>query len=362
MLIHITTAPPPYAVHQAKATEELKQRMAVRPAVGRMIDAASLHSGIETRRVVLADAEPSTVERFYPTQPGTVGPDTKTRMTAYERWAKVLTVEAVTGLLEETRCDPSLVRRLITISCTGFFAPGIDHHLIRHFQFPASIQRTHIGFMGCAAALVGFTSVLEAMHAANGGDDTTLLVAVELCSLHLQTEPTRDNILANIIFADGCAAALFSSDNRFRPRLKLVRTRSHLFPDSADIMGWKIGNLGFEMMLSSELPNIVASAAVPALRTLFAEQGISPEAVNHWALHPGGRAVLDALQQGLHLSEEAMLPSRTVLKQFGNMSSATILYVLKELLATHTIRAGELVCAVAFGPGLTMEVAFLEGV
>ncbi len=363
MLIDIATASPPFKVTQAKATEELKARMGVRPAIGRLIEAASAHSGIESRYVVVPDAEPDTERRFYPVANSEVVPDTKTRMNEYERWTKILAREAVSRLLEETHCDPASIRRLITISCTGFYAPGMDYYLMNELHIPTSVQRTHIGFMGCAAALIGFTSVSEALAAAGGEKATVLLVAIELCSLHLQLEPTRDNILANTIFADGCAAALFSRDAAYTPRLQLTSTRSHLFANSADFMGWKIGNFGFEMLLSSELPRIISDEAIPTLRKILACQGISNiRYVRHWVLHPGGRAILDAFQNGMQLSDEEMQPSRTVLRKFGNMSSASILFVMKELLDTRQIRSGELVCAVAFGPGLTMEVALLKGV
>jgi predicted naringenin-chalcone synthase len=362
MLIQITTASPPHRVSQARATEELKTRMALRPAVGRLIDAASQHSGIDTRYVVVPDGDTASQERFYSTAAGAKTPDTKTRMIEYERWTKTLAKDAVGRLLEETHCNPSSLVRLITVSCTGFYAPGLDYFLMNEFHLPASVQRTHIGFMGCAAALIGFTSVLEALRTFEREKSTTLLVVVELCSLHLQTEPTRDNILANMIFADGCAAALFSNASVHTPRLQLMHTHSHLFPNSSEFMGWKIGNSGFEMMLSSELPRIISEEAIPILNRLFAQNSIDPKKIHHWVLHPGGRAILDALQGGLHVSDADMEPSRAVLRNFGNMSSASILFVMKELLATRTIHEGEDVCAIAFGPGLSMEVAFLKGV
>jgi predicted naringenin-chalcone synthase len=362
MLIHITTSNPPYKVSQAKASEELKARMAVRSAIGRLIDTAAQHSGIETRYVVVPDAEDVVSQKFYSADSGAITPDTKTRMTKYEHWSKVLAKDAVARLMEETGCAPSSVKRLITVSCTGFYAPGIDYYLINEFHFPVSIQRTHIGFMGCAAALVGLTSVLESLQAANNGNSTTLLVAVEICSLHLQTEPTRDNILANMIFADGCAAMLFSKSPEYTPKLQLLGTHSHLFANSAEFMGWKIGNTGFEMMLSSELPRIILEEAVPVLQGIMKRKGIEADSIRHWVLHPGGRAILDSLQTGLQLSDEDMLPSRDVLRKYGNMSSPSILFVMKELLATRKVQKDEYVCAVAFGPGLTMEVAFLKGV
>ncbi|HEX9614628.1 MAG TPA: 3-oxoacyl-[acyl-carrier-protein] synthase III C-terminal domain-containing protein, partial [Bacteroidota bacterium] len=186
----------------------------------------------------------------------------------------------------------------------------------------------------------------------------TLLLSVELCSLHLQTEPTRDNILANMIFADGCAAALF--DRNADRGLKLLSTSSCFFPQSSEYMGWRIGNLGFEMILSSDLPKIILNEAAPKLKETLASQGLRFEDISHWALHPGGRAILDALQNGMHLNDEHMVPSRTVLRHYGNLSSVSVLFVLKEIQKNSNVKEGDLICAVAFGPGLTMETALLR--
>ncbi len=365
MLIDIVTASPPYKVHQSKATEELKKRMADRPAIARMIDAASTHSGIDTRYFVVPDGIDSSEEKFYSKGDNYIRPSTKLRMTEYEKWSKELTTEAAQKLLFINEMNPAKINRLITVSCTGFFAPGLDYHLINSLNLPRNVKRTHIGFMGCAASLVGFNSVLEAMNNVSDEEETnTLLVSVELCSLHLQTEPTKDNILANMIFADGAAAALFSNSASLKSKtqFKIISTKSILFDNSAEFMGWKIGDFGFEMMLSTELPKIILERAVPALKEILNDFGIRKEEINHWALHPGGRAILDSLHKGLELADEEMKPSRDVLKNFGNISSASILFVLKEILQTRTIKQNDLCCAVAFGPGLTMEVALLKGV
>jgi len=365
MLIDIVTASPPYKVLQSKATEELKKRMADRPAIARMIDAASTHSGIDTRYFVVPDGIDSSEEKFYSKGDSYIRPSTKLRMTEYEKWSKELTTEAAQKLLIINEVDPAKINRLITVSCTGFFAPGLEYHLINSLNLQRNVKRTHIGFMGCAASLVGFNSVLEAMNNVSDEEETnTLLVSVELCSLHLQTEPTKDNILANMIFADGAAAALFSNSHSLKSKtqLKIISTKSILFDNSAEFMGWKIGDFGFEMMLSTELPKIILERAIPALKKILDEFGIRQEEIKHWALHPGGRAILDSLHKGLELTDEEMKPSRDVLKNFGNMSSASILFVLKEILQTRTIKQNDLCCAVAFGPGLTMEVALLKGV
>jgi predicted naringenin-chalcone synthase len=167
-----------------------------------------------------------------------------------------------------------------------------------------------------------------------------------------------------MIFADGAAAALFSNSPSLKSKtaLRIISTKSILFDDSAEFMGWKIGDFGFEMMLSTELPKIILERAVPALKKIFDDLGIKKEEINHWALHPGGRAILDSLQMGMELTDEEMKPSRDVLKNFGNMSSSSILFVLKEIFQTRTIKHNDLCCAVAFGPGLSMEVAMLKGV
>lgn len=359
LLIRTATASPPYIVSQQRAAEELKRRMGERPAVARMIDAAASRSGIDTRAVVVPDADPSVGTRFYSPDPAVPTPDTKRRMMMYKEWANRLSVTAVTDLLASSDVEPESINRLITVSCTGFSAPNFDHHLITTLGLSPNIQRTHIGFMGCAAALVGFTSVLESLRGTE--DQTTLLVSVELCSLHLQTEPTRDNILANMIFADGCGAALFSTKPGIPAQARLVATSSHIFPASTEFMGWEIGNTGFEMRLSSQLPEIIAQQAVPVARKMIERLGLDPGRIRHWALHPGGRAIIDALQTGLHLTDEQTEPSRAVLRQYGNMSSASILFVLKELFSRTRLKADEWLCAIAFGPGLSMEIAFMKG-
>ena len=362
MLLHVSTASPPYVVQQRRAAEELKRRMGERPAVARMIDAAASRSGIETRCVVVPDAEPSVGTRFYPVDPGTPSPGTKQRMMLYKEWANRLSAAAVTDVLQSSGFAPSSVDRLITVSCTGFSAPNFDYHLLTTLGLSPDIQRTHIGFMGCAASLVGFTSVLDSLRGGSLEPRTTLLVSVELCSLHLQTEPTRDNILANMIFADGCGAALFSTAPGVPVQARLVQTFSHVFPASANFMGWEIGDTGFEMMLSSQLPEIIAEQAAPVARQIVEKMGLEPRQIRHWALHPGGRAIIDALQNGLHLTDEQTEPSRAVLRQYGNMSSASILFVLKELFSRTRLQPDEWLCAIAFGPGLSMEMAFLKGI
>lgn len=356
MLLDIATSLPPFRVSQQTACAGLKNRMtAEKPAAARILDAAINHSGIQSRNIIVLESD-DTPDKFLFGDNST--PTTKERMKKYEEASRSLSCQAVATLLNNTGMTPEQIQRLITVTCTGFYAPGPDYYLIRQFGLPRSIQRTNVGFMGCAAAITGFTSVLEALSRAK--DPTSILmVSVELCSLHIQFEPTRDNLLANTIFSDGCAAALFTNDTGRQGRLKLLDTATILFDNSSELMGWAIGNTGFEMKLSSEIPKIIVSAAAPALRKILKDRGI--DKIKYWALHPGGRAILDALQQGLELSDEQMSYSRSVLRQYGNMSSASIMFVLKELLDEVQPKEDEYLCAAAFGPGLTMEVAIFRG-
>jgi predicted naringenin-chalcone synthase len=202
----------------------------------------------------------------------------------------------------------------------------------------------------------------EALSIQNKDSVTTLLISVEICSLHLQTKATRDNILANMIFADGAAAGIFTNKNNddAEPLLKIISADSILFENSAEFMGWKIGNFGFEMMLSSELPKIILETAAPTVINILNKEGVDKNDIKHWALHPGGRAILDSLQKGLQLSDEQLTHSREVLRNYGNMSSASILFVLKEIIHSRKLNKGEYCCAIAFGPGLTMEVVLFK--
>lgn len=359
MLIDIATASPPYKVAQSFAADELKKRMGGTSAISRMIDMAANQSGIDHRFFVIRDGEEYSNNKFFTKDGNYFSPDTKTRMTEYENWSISLAKQAVKELAKKNKIDFNTVDRIITISCTGFFAPGLDYELIKEFKISPSVKRTNIGFMGCAASLVGINSVWEAMK--QNGNENVLMVSVELCSLHLQTEPTRDNILANMIFADGAAAAFFSKSNfSDKRKLEIQFAESFLFEDSAKFMGWKIGNNGFEMMLSSELPKIILNSAAPRAKEILKHKGIDIQKIKHWALHPGGRAILDSLQNGLELSDEQLKSSREVLRNYGNLSSVSILFVLKNVIENESLLKDDYCCAIAFGPGLTMELALFK--
>lgn len=361
MILDIRTAPPPFVVTAETGAAELKKRMSGGDAATpRMIDMIARYAGIKKRHIVLDDAQEKPANPFYSKNGSYVTPGTAERMRLYEKWSVELGTKAAQDILTSNHVPPEDIERLVTISCTGFFAPGQDYAIIKNLRLSPEIRRTNIGFMGCAASLIGFSSVYDFFPNLSAPHKKILMISLELCSLHMQTEPTKDNILSNLLFADGCAAVLFGQKSNNAPHFAVEETYSFLFENSAGFMGWKIGNHGFEMMLSQELPSLIAQQAVPALSAWLTKKGYVPSQIKHWALHPGGKAIIKAVEEGMQLSPEQTKSSYTTLAEYGNMSSASILYVLKDILDNNTLQKDELCCAVAFGPGLTMEAAILR--
>lgn len=267
-------------------------------------------------------------------------PDTESRMKFYEQHAFILACKAL------DKVNLSGITHLLVTTCTGFYAPGLDLQIVKHYGLDASVERTIIGFMGCYAA---FNALKLARHIVRS--DQNALVAIlniELCTLHLKQNPTLEEMLSFLIFADGCAASIVSS----RPEgLELQSFRTSLLPDSADQITWAIGGRGFDMNLSGRVPTTIAKALPQHLTNIL--DGRHKDDIRHWAIHPGGRSILDAVQDGASLEKSQLDISRDVLRRFGNMSSATVMFVLAEIMKqSHPTGEG---CAMAFGPGLTIE-------
>jgi predicted naringenin-chalcone synthase len=270
-------------------------------------------------------------------------PSTGQRMAAYARFAPALAERAATGLALD---DPEAVTHLVVTSCTGLYAPGIDLELIQRLGLRPSVERTFIGFMGCYAAI---NALRVARHIVRSEPDAkVLVVSLELCSLHLQETADLEQVLSFLVFADGCAAALVSAEPK---GLSLDGFKTLLAPEAHEQITWKIGDNGFDMHLSGQVPASVGHALREHREGLLGNASV--EEIDLWAVHPGGRSVLDAVETALALPADAMAASRKVLREFGNMSSATILFVLKEMLAAG--RSGQRGKAMAFGPGLTAE-------
>lgn len=288
------------------------------------------------------------------------GPTTADRMDRYAREAPELATQAAQQTLAAGELVPAEVTHLVTCSCTGFAAPGVDLALIERLGLPPTVARSHIGFMGCHGA---FNALRVAGAFANADPAAcVLLVCVELCSLHFQYGTAADRIVANSIFADGAAALAGRAmgGRGTSGRWRLVEQASFVLPASADQMSWTIGDHGFEMTLSAEVPGSIAGPLPGLVDQLLARHGRSRADVDHWAVHPGGPRVLTAVEAALSLPSDSLAASRAVLGEHGNMSSSTILFILNRLLAAadrQSPNPNETCLAMAFGPGLTAELA-----
>ena len=245
------------------------------------------------------------------------------------------------------------ITHVITVSCTGFFAPGPDYFIVKDLGLAPSTGRYHIGFMGCYAAFPALKMAKAFCEA--DPDAVVLIVSLELCTLHLRPPNDIDSIIATSVFADGGAAAIVSSQepSAAEQSLRLEDLNTTLTPDGEGDMAWTIGDEGFNMVLSTYVPQILEANISDAVEPLLSKANVSKEAIDHWAVHPGGRAILDKIETGLGLCESKLASSRRVLRECGNMSSATVLFVLKDSL--EKAAKDDTIYALAFGPGLTVE-------
>jgi predicted naringenin-chalcone synthase len=254
--------------------------------------------------------------------------------------------------MAESGFEPASITHLVTVSCTGFLAPGIDFALIHGLGLRPTLERTHVGFMGCHGALNGLR-VANAF--ASASPETRVLVcAVELCSLHYYYGSEPDKLVANAIFADGAAAVVGS---RAESPWSLTASGSCLIPDSAPDMGWTVGDHGFEMSLSRRVPGLIAKHIRPWMESWLGDNGLSLDDVRSWAIHPGGPKILAAAGEGLGLPAEALAVSQDVYAAHGNMSSPTVLFILGRL---RQLDAARPCVALGFGPGLVAEAALFQ--
>ncbi|MEJ2540789.1 MAG: type III polyketide synthase [Gemmatimonadota bacterium] len=350
-------AVPPRVAHQDEAAELSPRFCDADKRQARMLRMLYRKSQVETRHTVAIRGEHGPLAHripYYPlaTGPEDRGPTTHQRMQWYEQEAPPLAREASTSALAEAGLDPSEVTHLVTVSCTGFFAPGIDAHLIGELGLSRAVHRTHVGFMGCHGALNGLRA---AAAYASDPDARVLLCAVELCSLHFAYGWDPEMLVANTLFADGAAAVVGQGGGR-ESRWQLRASGTFLMPDSDEAMSWRIGDHGFRMTLSPLVPERIREHLAAWLRPWLADQGVEAGEVGSWAVHPGGPRILDAVEEALELPEEALAVSRDVLRTHGNMSSPTVLFIVERMRR----EGARLPCvALAFGPGLVVEAALL---
>ena len=361
-ILSIGTAVPTARMPQTAARDVFASQPGLSRIAQRLIHAAFDASAIDFRNTVLADlasfhtgAEPVGHDGtpFGGTEGALLAPSTGTRNDAYIALAPPLFAAAAAQALTESGVAADEVTHVITVSCTGMFAPGPDFRLVKDLGLPADVERFHIGFMGCAAALPGLRA---AAHICAAQPEAVVLVAAaELCTLHIRSSEDPQQIVAASVFADGAAAAIVSARPRKHgPRLELERFGTVLTSEGESDMVWTIGDRGFDMVLTAEVPRIIGREIREAVGSF-----LGADAPDAWAVHPGGRSVLDRVESGLSLDPAALEPSRAVLRRQGNMSSATILFLLRELLHDESLGEGAAIAALAFGPGLTVESALI---
>jgi predicted naringenin-chalcone synthase len=374
----LSTVVPPTVLVQREVRDVFAAQPGLNRLAERIIRTSFDVSAIETRHTVLEElsreAHPETPVFFDVESGELLLPGTKARNELYAEHATRLYVEA--GRAALAACDgieASDVTHVITVSCTGFYAPGPDFMLARELGLPAGVERYHLGFMGCYASIPALRLASQLCEASP--DAVVLVVSVELCTLHLRSSTDPDTIVASSLFADGAGAGIVSS-RELAPGARgysLDAFATRTTPMGEGDMAWKIGDHGFEMVLSNAVPALIDEYITGAIEPLFAHDDAlaealrsdaSGDAVAHWAIHPGGRSILDKVEARLGLSEAQLVPARDTLRDYGNMSSATVLFVLRRILdeaggRASRAEAGERVAAMAFGPGLTVESALL---
>ena len=364
----IGTAVPPTALSQSHIRDIFVAQPGLSRLGQRRLRAVFDASGIDTRHTVVKEfgavGARDSVAVFYDQETGRLGtPSTGVRNRVYAEEAPELFVEAAASALAgATGIGPEDVTHLVTVSCTGFVAPGPDVAIVRQLGLRPSTERYHLGFMGCYAAFPALRLARSFCSADPGA--VVLVVAAELCTIHLQSSEDLDAILSCSVFADGAAAAVVSARplSNHETVLELGASTTVLLPGGESDMTWSIGDQGFDMTLSSAVPRFIEQHIEAAMTSLLAaSRGVDVAEyadIDGWAVHPGGRSILDRVQRALALRDDQLEPSREVLRTHGNVSSATVLVILERLLNQGDGQSEPArIAAMAFGPGLTAETA-----
>lgn len=360
---HIETQVPMISYTQEEAANYMKRWVPDRKA-RKYIDGIYADSGIEKRHSVIPDfVERATCSEgiFALNKEGIPNrPTTGERNDLYIKEAKPLTTMVAKKVVDGCQgVSSGDITHVITVSCTGFSNPGLDLAIVQELHLADSVERYQLGFMGCYAAFPALRMAEQFCQAQS--DAVVLIVCTELCSLHVQLEPNLDNIIANSVFADGAAAVIVSNKKLCSQQqmLKIESFASKLISCDEDSMAWDIGDLGFNITLSKYVPKIIGANIKDILLKIWNGISLDISEIDFWAVHPGGKSILDKVEQSLDLLPYQIVNSRSILSQYGNMSSATILFVLQSILLDPKASCKNKICAMAFGPGLTVETAVL---
>ncbi|MEA5459567.1 type III polyketide synthase [Arcicella sp. LKC2W] len=354
----IGTAVPENCFPQMQIAEFMASALQMDEYNQRKLKALYRTTKIAQRHSVLTDyGKPYSEYQFYPQSPDLEPfPTISQRMIAYQTFALPLCLKAITNLNQDITHQG--ITHIITVSCTGMYAPGLDIEIIAFLNLDTTIQRTAINFMGCYGAFNGL-KMADTICKANP-EAKVLVVCVELCTLHFQKKMDEDFLLSNALFADGAAAVLIESKGQEKS-LELRSFFCDLYFEGKQDMAWKVADFGFEMTLTSYIPKLVKNGIKSLIDRLLDKSGIANDDIDLYAMHPGGKAILEAIESSLEITKEDNKYAYEVLRDYGNMSSCTVLFVLNEILKnTSDSDKGKNILSCAFGPGLTLESMILR--
>jgi len=355
-IISIGTAVPAHRHEQDDILRFMQMVYATNETDKRKMKFIYHQSGIDTRYSVIPDYSRDIYDwKFYPQSENLEPfPSLEQRMMYYNKFAPALSVDAIRNCLDAGHSHE--ITHLITVSCTGMSAPGLDLQIMELLDLPKTIYRTSINFMGCYAAIHALKMADSICKTTPGAQ--VMIVCTELCTLHFQHEGTTDNITSSLLFADGAGAALVCHDDHARTGLHLKHFYSEVITRGKRDMAWELSSSGFVMTLSGYVPELIEEDFAPLVKNAFQNSGCSQEDTTHWCIHPGGKRILDAVCKTLKFTNGELQVCYDILREYGNMSSATIFFVLNRIL--QELKSGNsekdnVVFGAAFGPGLTME-------
>ena len=323
----------------------------------RKIRIVAAKTGINSRYSVLKDFGPGSAGCELFDKSSHVEPGLTDRMQVYKKYATELSLQAIQKI-RNFEIVKNKITHIITVTCTGLFAPGLDIELIRDLGLNPATQRSSINFMGCNAAIIALKNADAICRSQS--DANVLIVCTELCTIHFQKRFNDDYLLSNLIFGDGAAAVMMSSqpdESYFGKKIQINKFNSMILHNGYRDMAWQLSETGFIMNLTSYVPGLIKENILPMLDKI----GLLPSAIAHWAIHPGGKKIVDDFAVALNLDKTALSETYDVLKNFGNMSSPTVLFVLKQVLEkAKDAKLGEKLFSAAFGPGLSIETMQLQ--
>jgi predicted naringenin-chalcone synthase len=353
-IISTGTANPGKPIAQSSISSFMKLAHGLAPVEARKLQFVYNQSGIESRHSVLDDfmhVDPKSFTFFPNNKELEPFPSTSDRMKVFQKNAPRLAVEAIRNCLSKTSVKAEEVTHLILVSCTGMYAPGVELNIMEQLGLEDTVERYCIHFMGCYAA---FTAIKMADRICDSDPEAkVLVVSVELCTIHFQKDYNEDNLLANALFGDGAAAALISAKQE---GLSIKDYQSNLVREGEGDMAWHIGDYGFEMKLSKYIPGLLEKG-IDALRKKL-EARFQLSTIKQFAIHPGGKLILKKVEESFGIHSDQNRCAHQVLNRFGNMSSATILFVIDSIMNGNGPKGD--ILAMGFGPGLTLETLLLE--